>query len=238
MSRAKFFGTKGSKVFSVGAMLMVALCLCMFSAGCAAPAKQTKIHLQMSKGLPERFFTDSKIDIDDSKNVSYTFTSNLDDPFPLQAGGTMDLNPSFESVLKYYMNSKYAIAGSSGGDYHVDIILETCTYKGEMAGSETAQGSTHSLSGSATTTVTTYYIKITSEITAKARVTIGGKVSERQIMAMGEYTGDYTDVGTVTRSFDLTVRSVISRIDRFLNSTIGASSGAGGSSDSSGSDAE
>jgi hypothetical protein len=176
----------------------------------------------LSKGLPERFFTDSKIEIDDSKNVSYAFESKLADPFPLDKiwMGTVfiDLNPSFESVLKYYMNSKYAVAGSSGGDYHVDIILEKCSHGGEAAGTEKARGG-YTTGGGVTVSVDN--MKVTSEITIKVRVNVGGNVSEREIMAMGEFTGNESDWSTITRSFDLAIRGAISRMDRFLNSTIG-----------------
>jgi len=172
----------------------------------------------LSKGLPERFFTDSKIEFDESKNVSYTFESKLADLLPLDKiwRGTLfiDLNPSFESVLKYYMNSKYTVVDSGSGEYHIDIILEKSSGEGAYAGTERAS--------SGGSSVELRNMKVTSEVTAKVRINVGGKISEREIMAMGEFIGNESDWGTITRSFDLAIRGVISRIDRFLNITIGA----------------
>ncbi|MCL2283229.1 MAG: hypothetical protein FWC26_07925 [Fibromonadales bacterium] len=187
--------------------------------GCAGTRTPQYGHL--SKGLPEKFFIDSNIDLDDSKKVSYKFESMLENPFPYYKD-FLDLNPSFESVLKYYMNSKYSLADSSGAEYHVDVILEKCTYDAVAAGMETMQSTAVGPGGVASATAYAYNMKVTTEMTAKVRVSIDGKTSERQIMAMGEYTGNYTDHSTVTISFDIAIRGIMSRIDKFLNSTIGA----------------
>jgi hypothetical protein len=188
---------------------VVSIALAFSFIGCAAP--QT---VSLSKGLPERFFTDSNIDLDESKNVSYAFESKLANPFPYYNKAFVDLNPSYESALKYYMKSKYSVVSNDNTNYHVDVILENCTYEGIYAGQETIYGSA---GGSATI----HNAKVTTEMTVKVRVNVGGKLSEREIMSMGEFTGNITDAGTVSRSFDLAIRGSISRIDRFLNSIIG-----------------
>jgi hypothetical protein len=175
--------------------------------------------LYLSKGVPERFFSDAKIDIDDSKKVSYRFKSELDDPFLYANKISTDLNPSYKSVLKNYMNYKYTIVDKQDADYQVDVILEECTYEGVQAGMETAQG--YSNTGARVTAVE-YKSKVTTEMVVKVRVNANGKVSEKKIEGMGEYTGNSSDANTVARSFDLAIRATISRMDRFLNSTIGA----------------
>jgi len=204
------------------------VCLAMFSMGCF------NAHLQvasLSRGVPESFFRDANIEFDESRNVSYTFESRQTDPFrvseyfpkitPTIYEVNADVNPAFESVLRYYMNSKYSVIGKSGGDYHVDVILESSTYKAEEAGKATASGSS---STGVSATASVHYLKVTTEMTVKVRVNVGGNISEREIMSMGEFTGIYPSADIVAVSFDLAIRGAVSRIDRFLNSTIGASS--------------
>lgn len=173
----------------------------------------------LSKGVPENFFSDSKIDIDDSKKVSYKFKSELDDPF-VHYNGHIDLNASYKSVLKNYMNYKYTLVSNKegGGDYQVDVVLEDCTSEAVHAGTQTV--SAHGSGGYAVSSV--QYVKVTTEMTVKVRVNINGEVSEKEIIGMGEFTGMSTDWNTVTRSFDIAIRATISRMDRFLSSTIGA----------------
>ncbi|MDR0330448.1 MAG: TonB family protein [Chitinispirillales bacterium] len=187
---------------------LLALCLTLFSIGCTPKIEQTSSggapkavqKAILSKGLPDDFFTDSQIYIDKQKNVSYAFESKLDDPFPYY-DAFVDLNPSYESVLEHYMGSKYTVAGKSGGDCRVGIVLEKCSY--QAVGAPGA-----------------YNMKAVTEITVMARIDDGGKVSERRMAATGEFTGNYSDAGTVTNSFDLAIRGSISRIDKFLNSAL------------------
>jgi hypothetical protein len=173
----------------------------------------------LSKGMPENFFSEAKIDIDDSKNVSYTFESKLADPFPYYKA-FVDLNPSYKSVLKNYMNYKYTPVDSEDGNYHIDVILEECTYEAVHAGAQTARATNYATGATATATVN--YMKVTTELVVKVRVNVDGKTSEKKITGMGEYTGSYTEYSTVTRSFDLAIRATISRMDRFLSTTIGS----------------
>ncbi|MDR2554968.1 MAG: hypothetical protein LBC64_06020 [Fibromonadaceae bacterium] len=192
-------------------MVAISIALAFIFVGCAQNAF-------LSKGMPESFFSDAKIDIADSKSVSYTFESKLADPFPYYKD-FVDLNPSYKSVLKNYMNYKYTTVGSEGGDYHIDVILEECTYEAVQAGTETAHA--YSSTG-ASVTAHVYNIKVTTEMAVKVRVNAGGKVSEKTINGTGEYTGNYSDASTVTKSFDLAIRATISRMDKFLNSIISA----------------
>jgi hypothetical protein len=172
----------------------------------------------LSKGVPESFFSDAKIDIDDSKSVSYTFESKLADPLQYYRG-LIDLNPSYKSVLKNYMNYKYTPVDSGDGSYHIDVILEECTSNAVNAGTQTARATNYATGTTATAVVN--YVRITTEMVVKVRVNIDGKVSEKKIEGMGEFTGNSSDWSTVTKSFDLAIRATISRMDRFLNNTIG-----------------
>ncbi|MDR3002538.1 MAG: hypothetical protein LBU89_14925 [Fibromonadaceae bacterium] len=118
------------------------------------------------------------------------------------------------------MNHKYTPVGSEGGDYHIDVMLEECTYEYVHAGTQAVTAR----SGTASAGVSVNYTKVTTEMTVTVRVNVNGEVSERKITSMGEFTGNSSDWNTVTRSFDLAIRATIARMDRFLNSTIGASS--------------
>jgi hypothetical protein len=137
----------------------------------------------------------------------------INDPFPYYRG-SVDLNPSYKSVLKNYMNYKYTPVGSEGGDYHIGVVLEECTYEQVEAGTERI----YSSGGSAYL----INIKVTTELVVKVSVNVDGNVSEKKITGMGEFTGNSSDNSTVTRSFDLAIRATISQMDRFLNSKIGA----------------
>jgi hypothetical protein len=176
--------------------------------GCG-PARPKSASL--SKGMPESFFLEAKIDIDDSKKVSYAFESKLDDQFLYRAandpfdgmgkGGFIDLNKSYKSILENYIGYKYASADSGNGDYHIDVALEECTYEEADAG---------------------YFVKVTTNLVVKVRINVNGNVSEKKITGIGESTGYWSNINTVTNSFDLAIRATISRMDRFLNSAINA----------------
>jgi len=186
-------------------VLAISIALVFVFVGCAPQ------NAFLSKGVPESFFSDAKIDIDDSKNVSYTFESKLADPFPWY-NAFVDLNPSYKSVLKNYMHYKYTPVDSGKGNYHIDVILEKCTSESVHAGTYAASG----------TSVTVQYMKVTTEMEVTVRVNADGKISEKRIDGMGEFTGNHTDANTVTRSFDIAIRATIASMDRFLNRTIGA----------------
>lgn len=175
--------------------------------------------VSMSKGMPESFFSDAKINIDDSKSVSYTFESKLEDPFPYYKRAFVDLNPSYKSVLNNYINYKYAPADSGDGNYHIDVILEDCTYEWVPAGTRSA--SAYNYSTGAMSSAFESYVKVTTELVVKVRVNVNGKVSEKKITGMGEFTGSNSQYSTVSNSFDLAIRATISSMDRFLSSTIG-----------------
>jgi hypothetical protein len=162
----------------------------------------------LSKGVPESFFSDTKIDSDDSKKVSYKFESKLADPFQFYKN-YVDLNASYKSVLENYMNYKYTSVDSGDGNYHIDVILEKCTYKSVYAG-------THGVSKVRLEEVA----KVTTELEVTVRVNADGKVSEKKINGMGEFTGDKEDPTTTSGSFDLAIRATISRMDKFLNNAI------------------
>jgi hypothetical protein len=181
--------------------------------GCSIKHKD----FSLSKGVPETFFQDKKIEIDDSKRVSYTFESNIADPFsflvklPLYEY-RIDLNQSYKSVLNNYMDYKYTTVNSEDGVPHIDVILENCTIQIESAGEQTAV----STEGSASV----YFNKVITEIVGKVRANVNGNVSEKNISGLGEFTGPDGKHSTITNSFDLAIRATISQIDKFLNNTL------------------
>jgi hypothetical protein len=189
-------------------LVAISIALTFTFFGCAVPIQ----HASLSKGMPETFFEDKKIEADVSKSVSYTFDSKLADPFVLY-DYRIDLNPSYKSILNNYMNHKYTTVDNEDGGYNIDVILEDCTAKVEPAGKQTAEdGAGHSAS--------VYVMKITTEMVVKVRVNVNGKISEKNITSIGEYTGSTEEHSTVTRSFDLAIRATISQIDKFLNSAL------------------
>jgi len=190
------------------------LALALTFTGCFSPRPQSA---SLSKGMPESFFSDAKIEIDDSKKVSYKFESKLDDQFlyrtpndpfaGINKGGFIDLNKSYKSVLENYINYKYTSVDSGEGSYHIDVILEECTYEEADAGSVTAKGTDASIS----------LVKVTTNLAVKVRINSNGNINEKKITGMGEFTGNYSSTSTVTNSFDLAIRATISRMDKFLN---------------------
>jgi hypothetical protein len=208
---------KTNRFLPLAANLSLAIVLLTFI-GCGPTRPQSA---SLSKGMPESFFLDAKIDIYDSEKVSYTFESKLDDQFLYRTandpfdgigkGGFIDLNKSYRSVLENYINYKYTPVESGDEGYHIDVILEECTYEEAKAGSVTAQGGA-SIS----------LLKITTNLAVKVRINVNGNVSEKKITGIGEATGNWANTNTVTNSFDLAIRATISRMDRFLNSAINA----------------
>jgi hypothetical protein len=191
-------------------LVAISIALTFTFIGCS---RYTIKNASLSKGTPENFFEDKKIEADDSKSVSYTFESKIADPFPFY-DYRLDLNQSYKAVLNNYMNYKYTTVDSEDGGYHIDVILENCTGVAEPAGKQTAYSDHTSNSASV------YFAKIITEIVVKVRVNVNGKVSEKNITSSGEFTGPNEEYNTITTSFDLAIRATISQIDKFLNSAL------------------
>jgi hypothetical protein len=171
-------------------------------AGCVVAPQSVYLRKSPSGKFFENMETKS------SKDVSYTFESKEPDPFQFNKIN-IDLNESYASNLKHYMNNKYSIVQDQG-DSNVDFILQSCKVEVRNAGADVIYGS----SGYS---AAIYNITVSTELNVKVAVNANGNISEKEIITLGEYTGNSSDLTTGQMSFNLAIEKSILLIDRFLD---------------------
>jgi hypothetical protein len=153
----------------------------------------------------------------DGRIVSYTFESKLNDPFDFK-GILIDLNTSYASNLKHYMEYKYTVVRSGSEKHRISVVLEACEITTEDAGTESVSFNF------AVRTVT--MLTVTTTLTVKVRVETNGRVIEEDIVSVAEYTGNIENLTTGQISISMALEGNILLVDRFLNRAFGVESGA------------
>jgi hypothetical protein len=177
-------------------------------------------NINLKKAPSDNFL--SSVQSDDSKRVSYTFETELPEKVKYK-NIVVELNPAYESNLKHYMNAKYSV--DSDGDYKVEIILKSCSLSVAYAGKQVARTQT---SATATTghsatyqgTVEEHFNTISTEIIVKARVHVGGRVTEKEFTAFSENTGNSYDASVVQVGINMAIDKSLQAIDKFLDKTL------------------
>ena len=183
----------------------------LIATNCAVQQQQQKAYL---KKMPSNELLNNIKSYDD-REVSYTFKSDLPEQFKYYKAD-IDLNASYASNLKHYMNNKYSVVDVA--ENSVEVLLQSCEYEAVQAGTETAHTRASSTTGhSASGTITIINLTVTTEINLLVRANVNGKVTEKQIMAGGENTGNYSSAETVQRSFDMAIERSLISVDKFLD---------------------
>ena len=195
-------------------ILFIVALFVLIIAGCALI--QREYHLILRKAPSQKFF--ETVENQDNREVSYSFKSELPDTFWVNKV-SFDLNKSYASNLKYYMSNKYSVVNdSTSTKYNVEVLLVSCNAEARDGGQETAVG--RSTSGYSSS-VTIYNATVATELTIMVRANVDGKIQEKEIVTLGEYTGNMSDIKTFSGSFDLAIEKSLVLIDRYLDKTFG-----------------
>jgi len=184
--------------------LTLCLCLALIVTACAPPAQY--VHLRKSP-TPALL---GAIRGDRATNVSYSFRSDLPDAFDFK-GIIIDLNKSYASNMKHYMENKYTVSAAGAGKHKIDIVLVSCKIETAEAGTESANFGAMS--------ATIERLTVTTTLTTNVRVETDGQVTEEEIVTVGEYTGNIQNLSTGQFSISMALEGNILLIDRFLNKT-------------------
>jgi hypothetical protein len=184
-------------------IVIFVLCPVLIAIGCAPPLQY--VHLRKT---PTSVLM-ANITDDRAKSASYSFESKLPDPFQFK-DILIDLNTSYASNLKYYMGSRFTVAADGTGSCKIDVTLVSCEIETADAGLQTvASGST------------VQRLTVTTRITIGVRVEADGKVTEEEITATGEVTGNMFSLSTGQASISIALEGSILLMDRFLNKVFG-----------------
>jgi hypothetical protein len=158
----------------------------------------------------------TSIKSENQKKVAYTFTSKIPDTLAI-GNFLFDVNATYVSNLKIYMNTKYTIA--EGDSTKVEFILLSCGQKTQDAnsGMQTTSNVLTALAGKPGDKMYSNILLIT-EINLKVIVKKGTNVlSEKSIFTTDEYNGNKNDISVAASSFDQAIGKSIIMIDKFLS---------------------
>jgi len=160
----------------------------------------------------------TSIKSDNNKKVSYTFTSRIPDVLELRDYYQFDVNATYISNLKIYMNTKYSVMENDS--VKIEFILISCsqTMRNANSGLQNTSNVLGALAGSSSTPMYTN-IALTTEINLKVIVKKGESVlSEKDIFTTDEYNGNNNNSQVAAASFDQAIGKSIIMIDKFLTS--------------------
>lgn len=148
-------------------------------------------------------------------SYSYTFQSNIPDSLVIN-NYAFDVNATYISNLKVYMNTKYNnLEGSSN---KIDFFLVSCAQATKNANSG-MQNTSNVLGALAGNSGPVYNnVLLTTSISIKVSVTQGEKELSKEIFVTDEYNGDGSSITTAQNSFDQAIGKSIIMIDKFLTS--------------------
>jgi hypothetical protein len=114
------------------------------------------------------------------------------------------------------MENKYTIAADKTGSHRIDVTLVSCEIETADAGMQTVNY------GFATATVSRLTVKTT--LTINVRAEANGNVTEEEIVAVGEVTGNAQSLSTGQASISIALEGSILLMDRFLDKAFGKTS--------------
>jgi len=158
----------------------------------------------------------TSIKSNNQKKVSYSFESQIPDTFKV-GNFTFDVNATYISNLKIYMNTKYSIAENDSNS--IDFVLLSCnqTTKNANSGLQNTANVLNALGGSGGPNYTN--ILLTTEISMKVSIKKGQTVvSDKTIFTTDEYNGQNNTITTAQASFDQAIGKSIILIDKYLTS--------------------
>jgi len=190
--------------------VLLAVFVGCFFIGCAQ-------QVYLKKSPSETVLTSIKSE--NQKKVGYTFSSKI--PDTLKIGNFIfDVNATYVSNLKIYMNTKYTV--TEGDSLKIEFVLLSCnqTTKNANSGAQNTMNVLNALGGSSGSSGPIYTnILLITEINLKVIVKKGTNVlSEKLIFTTDEYNGENSTISTAQKSFDQAIGKSIIMIDKFLSS--------------------